>query len=57
MCVCVLLLPGTAYVQAGLTNKFCLRVIVVIFRHKTFRKTFQTGDLEVITIAKQDCNN
>ena len=42
------------YVQAGLSNWFCLSavVVVVVLCHKKL----QTGDLEAATISKQEIN-
>ena len=42
-----------AYARAGLNNRFCPSVVVVVVCHK---KKLQTGDLEAVTISKQEIN-
>ena len=48
-----MLLPRAAYARAGLSNRFCPSVIVVVVCHQ---KKLQMGDLEAVTISKQKIN-
>ena len=43
------------YAQAGLSNLFCPSVVVVVC-HTKILKNLRTGDLEAITISKQEVN-
>ena len=51
-------LPLAAYARAGLSNRFCpsVVVVVVVVCHKKNWKNLQTGDLEAATISKQEIN-
>ena len=51
--------PTCIHAQAGLTNRFCPSVvvaIVVVVCHTKILKNLRTGNLEAITISKQEVN-